>query len=330
VVLGALAADPGRATPPARGKGPAPIRDVPALRKRDKPQPAWKDEVRERMRQRKLKGKPEAELPLFRDAAPEADAASPEAALSAPAGPQPELLALAPELQDTPLADAASEFLPPESPVLVSEAVVEAEPAREVRIDLAPAPTPALRLRRFDAPPPSQPEPVTSVVWHETAEPRGEEPADEWQAGDDAPLEALPPVERPAQFGERLQAGGIDAAILGGLYAVVVYFASRAAHTSVEALVPAWPWLAGYLAFLGLAYAAWFTGMHGQTPGKMLLGLHVKTHAGACPNWGAAALRAAAGALGIALVGLGMLPLFFDPARRALHDRLLRTRVVRV
>ena len=328
VVLGALAPDPSRATPPVRGKGPAPSRDVPALRKRDKPQPAWKDEVRERMRQRKLKDKPEADLPLFREAAPEADAPSPQAGLSAPAGPQPESVALAPELQETPLADAASEFSP-EPPVLVPEASAEVELAREIRIDLPREPTADLRLRRFDLPPPSRPEPVTAAAWGETAQPRGEEPADEWQTGDDAPLADLPPVERPAQFGERLQAGGIDAAILGGLYAVIVYFASRAAHASVEALVPAWPWLAGYLAFLGLVYAAWFTGMHGQTPGKMLLGLHVKTHAGECPGWGAAGLRAAAGALGIGLAGLGILPLFFDPARRALHDRLLRTRVVK-
>ena len=74
----------------------------------------------------------------------------------------------------------------------------------------------------------------------------------------------------------------------------------------------------------------WFTGMHGQTPGKMVLGLHVVTHRGERPGWGSAALRATVGALGIGLAGIGMLPLFFDPARRALHDRLLRTRVVKV
>jgi uncharacterized RDD family membrane protein YckC len=35
------------------------------------------------------------------------------------------------------------------------------------------------------------------------------------------------------------------------------------------------------------------------------------------------------GALGILVVGLGQLPMLFDPARRALHDRLFGTRVVK-
>jgi uncharacterized RDD family membrane protein YckC len=36
------------------------------------------------------------------------------------------------------------------------------------------------------------------------------------------------------------------------------------------------------------------------------------------------------GCAGLAALMLGALPMFFDPARRALHDRLLRTRVVRI
>jgi uncharacterized RDD family membrane protein YckC len=39
--------------------------------------------------------------------------------------------------------------------------------------------------------------------------------------------------------------------------------------------------------------------------------------------------RALVGLLGTGLVGLGLLPMAFDPAARALHDRLFRTRVVR-
>jgi uncharacterized RDD family membrane protein YckC len=31
----------------------------------------------------------------------------------------------------------------------------------------------------------------------------------------------------------------------------------------------------------------------------------------------------------VALAGLFLVPMAFDPARRALHDRLLRTRVIR-
>lgn len=330
VVLGALAPDPARATPPARDKGPAPIRDVPALRKREKLQLAWKDEVRERVRQRKRKGQPEADLPLFRETLPAPDATDADTAEPVSVNPTPAPVGLEAEPQPAPLSEAASEFQEPALPAPEPEAVEPAEPVGEIRLDLPRPLSPGLPLRRFELPP-GQPEPATSSAWSAAPEPSGEEPADEWRTGDEeASLEDLPPVERPAQFGERLQAGSIDAAILGGLYAAVVYFASRAAHTSVEALAPAWPWLVGYLAFLGLAYTAWFTGMRGQTPGKMVLGLHVVTHCGERPGWGSAALRATAGALGIGLAGLGMLPLFFDPARRALHDRLLRTRVVKV
>ncbi len=334
VVLGALAPDPAHATPPARDKEPAPIRDLPALRKREKPQLAWKDEVRERVRQRKRRGQPEADLPLFRETMPVPDATDADTAEPVPVTATPEPVGLEAEPQPAPLSDAASEFRDPAVAAPEPEAVESAEPVGEIRLNLPRSPLPDLPPRpigRFELPSPSQPEPATSSAWDAALEPGGEGPADEWRTGDEEPSpEDLPPVERPAQFGERLQAGSIDAAILGGLYAAVVYFASRAAHTSVEALAPAWPWLVGYLAFLGLAYTAWFTGMHGQTPGKMVLGLHVVTHSGERPGWGSAALRATAGALGIGLVGLGMLPLFFDPARRALHDRLLRTRVVRV
>jgi uncharacterized RDD family membrane protein YckC len=39
--------------------------------------------------------------------------------------------------------------------------------------------------------------------------------------------------------------------------------------------------------------------------------------------------RALLGLLGVALAGAFLVPMAFDPARRALHDRLFRTRVVR-
>jgi len=35
------------------------------------------------------------------------------------------------------------------------------------------------------------------------------------------------------------------------------------------------------------------------------------------------------GAFGVLTAGLGQLPMMFDPARRALHDRLFGTRVVK-
>jgi len=155
------------------------------------------------------------------------------------------------------------------------------------------------------------------------------------RADDEWPLELQPeagesrPVERPALFVERLQAAAVDVALLSGLWSVVVYFASRAARVPLSGLLPSWPWLTGYLAFLGLVYAAYFTGTTGQTLGKILLSLRVVDTAGQPPGYLRALLRAALGAVSVLAAGLGLVPMAFDPARRALHDRAFRTRVIR-
>jgi uncharacterized RDD family membrane protein YckC len=286
-VEGALAPDP--------LKKIEPLREIPGLKKRER---TWKDEVRERVRQRRRdKG---MELPLFRDA--DDVAVPPELP---PAAPPP-----APVLEPQP------------APYAVTLRMAAVEPKAEDPLDLPLRPLePASldeELARVEAR-----EPAAGVS--EQAEER-----DVWAL----PLEEAPaaprPVERPARLSERLQAASVDAALLLGLFAVVVYFASRAAQVSVEGLLPAWPYVAGYLAFLGLAYATYFTGTTGQTLGKILGGLRVVDTSGRAPGYPRAALRALLGALGVAAAGLGLLPGVFDPARRALHDRLLRTRVVKL
>jgi uncharacterized RDD family membrane protein YckC len=85
----------------------------------------------------------------------------------------------------------------------------------------------------------------------------------------------------------------------------------------------------GYLALLGLAYAAHFTGTTGQTLGKIVGGLRVVHRSGRRVGAIRASLRAALGVLGILALCAGIAPMFFDPARRALHDRLFGTRVIR-
>ena len=92
------------------------------------------------------------------------------------------------------------------------------------------------------------------------------------------------PVERPAYSGERARAAALDLALLTVLWAIVVYFASRAAHVELMGLRPAWPYLAGYLAFLGLSYAGYFTGTTGQTLGKIAVGLRVVDAGGRPPG----------------------------------------------
>jgi uncharacterized RDD family membrane protein YckC len=151
----------------------------------------------------------------------------------------------------------------------------------------------------------------------------------------EAGLELPPPVEeptaleRPARIAERAQAAAVDALLFAALATVVVYFAGRAAQVELAALAPSWPALGSYLGLLALFYAAYFTGTTGQTPGKLATGLRVVGANGRPPGYLRAMARALVGLLGTALAGLGLLPMAFDPAARALHDRLFRTRVVR-
>src|SRR5204862_6856349 len=124
-------------------------------------------------------------------------------------------------------------------------------------------------------------------------------------------------------------AAALDLALLTVMWGVGVYCASRAAHVGLMGLRPAWPYRLGYLAFLGLGYAGYFTGTTGQTLGKIATGLRVVDAGGRPPGYLRAFTRAALGAIGVLLVGAGLVPMFLDPARRALHDRLSRTRVVK-
>jgi uncharacterized RDD family membrane protein YckC len=137
------------------------------------------------------------------------------------------------------------------------------------------------------------------------------------------------PVERPAFFRERAQAAAADLGLLGALWALVVYFASRAAHVPIRGLLPTWPYLVAYLAFLGVLYGGYFGGTTGQTLGKIWVGLRVVDVAGRPAGYLRALLRTALGALGVLGAGLGLVPMLFDPARRALHDRILHTRVIK-
>lgn len=293
----ALAPDPLARLIPARLE---PIRDVPGRRRRE---PPWKDEVRLRVNRRRAQRLGQ-ELPLFPD--PELD--SP----------------LDMELDATPVelpAPAPARRLSEEGPRLVWSTPEDDAPPPPKTLSLDAAPL---------GPAPSSPQ------WSLD----DDRELDRVAAGDagtaddpwvfDTPMQEEPsPVERPAQWTDRLQAAAFDLGLLASLWAIVVYFASRAARVSLEGLWASWPFLVGYLAFLGLVYAVYFTGTCGRTVGKIVCGLKVVDVSGRPPGYPRAFARAVVGTAGLLLGGLGMLPIFFDPARRCLHDRLLRTRVVK-
>jgi uncharacterized RDD family membrane protein YckC len=283
----------------------------------------WRDEVQDRVRKRRKK-RAQSSLPLFDQPAvtdvPEEPPTAVEAAPSAPARREP-----APESPiTTPLAPAGVE------PPVIRERDFESTPLSEeeladlpLRAAESPAGQPVPPARAETAPVHVEPPPATPALDGElTAS------ADEDAVSFGPPPAEPAPLERPARVSERAQAAMVDAGILVVLGALVLYFAGRAARVDVPSLLVSWPWLLCYLAFLGVFYAGYFTGTTGQTPGKMIAGLRVVDANGRPPGYLRASLRAMAGAAGTVLGGLGLIPMALDPARRALHDRLLHTRVV--
>ena len=326
ITEGALAPDP--------RVRPEPLREIPGLVK--KKERTWKDEVRDRMRDRKRRREGDADLPLFRD--------EDEAGEGSPLGEEPDGTGLdgaSPEAAEGP--DRGARLMAGASDVgLASPVELGADendlplrpstasvPSRTPDLRLAaPEPGPAEPTLREPAPRPGLParERAGDRARAEGAAPARDE--DEWTLGTE-PAGEPRPVERPARSGERAQAAALDVTLLVVLWALVVYFASRAAHVDLMGLRPSWRYLAGYLAFLGLVYAGYFTGTTGQTLGKIATGLRVVDAGGRPPGYLRAFLRAALGTIGVLAAGLGLLPMLLDPARRAFHDRLVKTRVIK-
>ncbi|HSB62272.1 MAG TPA: zinc ribbon domain-containing protein, partial [Vicinamibacteria bacterium] len=263
-VEGALAPDPASVSPLGRGRGDA-IRDIAGQRRR-----TWKDEVKDRVRNRRQQKRPGGpsrsavtELPLFGETAAPAPAAA-EAAAVPPALEPPPAERLSPGAPGVGSAAVLAE-----APASIGERELLApEPSSADLADLPLRPGPAL------APPSARPVPAVDpppdparaareagrAAWDGPADPDREPLArdeDEW------PLEPPPrgqepaAVERPAFARERALAAAFDLALMLGTAAVVVYFAGRAARVSAAGLLPAWPWMLGYLAFLGLVYSGY-------------------------------------------------------------------------
>jgi len=317
-VDGALATDP--------QSRPEPLRELPGRRKRERER-NWKDEVKERVDRRRQQASgasaPGAELPLFPEAPPEpSEPLRAPAAESRPARLDTDAFRV-PLAQAYELDDEGDQ--PDGSQVDMFQRDNEADDEAPLGLRSPCEPVAELPLRFID-------EAVSEVARRQPAAATRQidEPAeDEWPL-DEASLPGLPrPVERPAQLAERAQAALLDLGVLAGLASIVIYFTGRAAKVPLSGLQPAWPYLLGYLALLGLLYAAYFTGTTGQTLGKMMFDLRVVDTSGQAPGYLRAFGRCALGALGTLMLGLGLVPILFDPARRGFHDRVFRTRVVR-
>ena len=127
----------------------------------------------------------------------------------------------------------------------------------------------------------------------------------------------------------RLAAAAIDHLLLGAIDLAVVYFTLRMTGLTLESLwmLPPVPLIA-FLLLVKFSYFAAFTAVGGQTIGKMAMRLRVVTADNETVDGALAVKRTLAGVASAVTLGAGFLPALFGSERRALHDRLTRTRVV--
>ena len=147
------------------------------------------------------------------------------------------------------------------------------------------------------------------------------------------------PVEARAGFWRRAGAFILDLIILEWITFVFIWIGATAEDIALaqsytgDLSEPLLEWAAYHSRlsnFLFLAYFSFFTFYGGQTPGKMAWGLRVVTAEGLPVSWPRAIGRTFAYYLSFFTLGLGFLLAAIPPAKRALHDYVAGTVVVRV
>jgi uncharacterized RDD family membrane protein YckC len=230
-------------------------------------------------------------------------------------------------LNDTPnhLPLFTSDAHDPDAPLVTPGATPRAPLAVRRTAPVVPRPKPRRETGRIDR----DPEPRLALDTADLGLPP--EPAPRPAAETPAADAVL--VVAPA--GMRLLGGVIDLALVGGIDLVVVYFTLRICElTFAQVLTLPMAPMVSFLVLLNGGYLSTFVAAGGQTIGKMAAGIRVIPADPAAPaservSFGQAVVRAAGYLVSALPVGLGFLPAFFGQERRALHDRLADTRVVK-
>jgi len=89
------------------------------------------------------------------------------------------------------------------------------------------------------------------------------------------------------------------------------------------------PVYALYLLLVWFAYLAWCWHRGGMTLGMRAWRIHIEGEDGGLPGWTACAVRFAVSVLSAAAAGLGFAWSLFDREKRAWHDTLSHTRLIR-
>jgi uncharacterized RDD family membrane protein YckC len=148
--------------------------------------------------------------------------------------------------------------------------------------------------------------------------------------------EHTPDTHRSAAgVGARLAGGVVDFLLLAGIDVAVVYFTLRICDLTFgqTLALPLAPLLL-FLVLLNGGYLTAFVAASGQTIGKMAAGTRVVSAVPDAPmrervSFEQAVLRAAASVISALPLGLGFVPALVGRERRALHDRLADTRVIK-
>jgi uncharacterized RDD family membrane protein YckC len=165
----------------------------------------------------------------------------------------------------------------------------------------------------------------------------GATPTLDLEAPSDAAASRAAPARRVAPTtagaGVRLVAALIDFLLLGAIDAAVVLLTLRIAglelsadDLSVLSPIP----MSAFFTLLALGYLIGFTAGGGQTIGKMVVGVRVTADDDTHVDVAGAVIRSLGVLASLATFGLLYLPVVATSDRRAVHDRLAGTRVVKV
>jgi uncharacterized RDD family membrane protein YckC len=120
---------------------------------------------------------------------------------------------------------------------------------------------------------------------------------------------------------------GIILQIAGFITGLIIGLVSAAVSHEASTMAQVLSTLAGLL--INATYAIYFISQHGATPGKMACGLQVIRADDSPMTVGVATGRYFAEILSALTLFIGYIMVAFDDEKRALHDRICDTRVIR-
>lgn len=240
-------------------------------------------------------------------------APAPPAPVAAPAPPPAPAPRPTPPVYDPPTTPDPVPMRRPAPP----PTPMPAPPPAPARPAPMPPPAPAAMASR---PAPIPPAPV----------PAGGPPA---YFGDGAPIEG-----EPAGFWIRFVAYLIDSVIIsvlmGVIWAPTMFLTMRSAMSEggpgpLAAILPFLAFLLSTAASLG--YVLWFWATKGATPGKKMMGLRIVREDGEEPlGWGTAFMRIVGYMVSGFILYIGFLMIAFNPDKMGLHDKIAKTRVLKI